>query len=244
MKVLLRKFGKLKFIYKFIYILVTILFISCTVYFTNSLLLLKGIENGIRAGIIVLFIIFVFIYILVSLLMLFTKRNKTFVFSSLFVFIVIIIITFLGYFITKTFNVIDQMSENSITYSTSLVTMKDGYVDDNSIIGIIDNEDDIEGYVLANKLLKQEKLENVELKQYTNYLDMLMDLYDGVTNGILIGSNYASNYSSYEIFANIKEESKEIAYYSEVFKSEEKTKQKRLTEPFTVFLLGVDSEYD
>ena len=244
MKVFFKKFKRLKFIYKFIYLLISFLFLVSTIYFTNSLLLLKGIENGIRVGIIILFIIFLLLYVLVSLLLLFTQKNKSFIFSSVFVFIIVIILFILGFFISKTYAFIGKMSEGSIIYSSSLVTMKGCNVDNSSIVGIIDNDKDIEGFVLAHKLLKRENLEDVNLKKYTNYLDMLMDLYDGVTNGILIGSNYISSYSSYDVFSNIANDTEEIAYYNEEFKIEREENQKRLTEPFTVLLLGVDSEQE
>lgn len=176
--------------------------------------------------------------------MLFTNRNKTFIFSSIFVLIIISAMAFLGYFINKTYAVIDKMNEDSVMYSSSLVVMKDGNVSSKSVIGIINNEDDIEGYILGKKLLKEEKLENVELKEYASYLDMIMDLYEGVTNGIVIGSNYVSTYKSYDVFTNIDNDTEEIAYYKEERKLENTVKQKKLTEPFSVLLLGVDSESD
>lgn len=244
MKVFFKKFSKLKLIYKLMYLLITLLFLGSTSCFINSLLLLKGIETGIRIGIIVLFSIFLFLYILVSLLLLFTKKNKTFIFSSIFVFIISLVMIFLSFFIHKTYSTIDKMNEESITYSTSLITLKDNDINIDSVIGIIENEDDIEGYVLAKKLLKKENLENVKLIEYNNYLDMLMDLYDGVTNGILIGSNYVSSYSNYEVFQNIEKETEEKYFYSEDIKVDNTKNQKKLTEPFTVLLLGVDSETD
>ena len=244
MKVFFKKFGRLKFIYKFMYLLTGLLFLIATIYFSYSLLLLKGIETGIRIGIIILFAIMLILYWFISLLVLFTKKNKTFIFSSIFTLIIIAVMFILGFFINKTYSVIDKMNEESVRYSSSLVVMSGNEINSSSVIGIINNEDDIEGNVLAKKLLKQEKLENVELKEYVDYLDMLMDLYEGVTNGILIGSNYVTNYSSYEVFSNIESETEEVAYYSEEMKIQNETTQKKLTEPFSVLLLGVDSESD
>ena len=244
MNVFFKKFKRLKFIYKFMYILIGLLFFISTIYFSYNLLLLKGIENGIRIGIIVLFSFILFLYLFISLLLLFTKKNKTFIFSSIFILIILIVMFILAYFISKTYSVIDKMSEDSVKYSSSLIVMNGNEINNSSVVGIINNQDDIEGYVLAKKLLKQEQLENVELKEYVNYLDMLMDLYEGVTNGILIGSNYVTSYSGYDVFANIEKETEEIAYYSEEIKIENSENQKKLTEPFTLLLLGVDSEAD
>ena len=244
MKVFFKKFGRLKFIYKFMYILIGFLFFISTLYFSYNLLLLKGIENGIRIGIIILFSILLFLYLFISLLLLFTKKNKTFIFGSIFILIILIVMFILGYFINKTYGVIDKMSEETILYSTSLIAMKDNSIDKNSVIGIINNQDDIEGFILAKKLINQENLSNNELKEYANYLDMLMDLYEGKVDAVLIGSNYATNYSGYEVFANIGEDVKEIAYYSEEMKLENAESQKKLTEPFSVLLLGVDSKFE
>ncbi len=242
MKVFLKKFRKLKLIYKLIYFIVGLLFLVSTIYFINSLLLLKGIETNIRVGIIVLFCLFLFLYILASLLFLFTKKNLTFIFSSLFVFIISICMCGLGFFINKTYTSIDNLSEESITYSTSLIVMKGNKVDQNSLIGITENKEDIEGYELGKKLLKKEHLEGANLKEYNNYLDMLRDLYDGVINGALISSNYVSTYSTYEYFQNLEEVTEEKSYYSEDKEVEVKSNPKKLTEPFTILLLGVDSE--
>ena len=244
MKVFFRKFSRLKFIYKFIYILIGLLFLISTLFFSHSLLLLKGIETGIRVGIIVLFSFMLFLYLFISILLLFTKKNKTFIFSSIFIMIILIVMFILGYYINKTYKVIDKMSEERVRYSSSLVAMKDGSIDNNSTIGIINNKDDIEGYVLAKKLLEKEKLTNVELKEYVNYLDMLMDLYEHEVDGILIGSNYVANFSTYEVFVNIATNTKEIAYYSEEMKVKNTQNQKKLTEPFSILLLGVDSASD
>ncbi len=242
MKVFLKKFKNLKFIFKFIYILITFLFSFSTIYFINSLLLLKGIENGIRIGIMILFLIFLFLYILVSLLLLFTKKNKTFIFSSLFVVIICCAMIFLSSFIHKAYSSLEKMNEDSVTYSTSLITLKGKSLNSESIIGIIDNEDDVEGYILANKLIKEKKVKYKELRKYNNYLDMLMDLYDGVSDGVLIGSNYVSTYSSYEVFSNIESATEEVMYLTESKKINVNKTQKKVTEPFTVLLLGVDSE--
>lgn len=244
MKVFFKKFGRLKFIYKFIYILIGLLFFIATLYFSYNLLLLKGIEDTIRIGIIILFSLMLFLYLFISLLLLFTKRNKTFIFGSVFIFIILIVMFILGYFINKTYGVIDKMSEEKALYSTSLIVMKEKSINDNSIIGIINNQDDIEGYVLAKKLLTKENLNNIELKEYTNYLDMLMALYENEVDGILIGSNYRANYSGYEVFANINNDVKEIAFYSEEIMLENTGSQKKLTEPFSILLLGVDSKFN
>ena len=240
MKVFFKKFKKLKFIYKFLYLLIGFLFLISSLYFSYNLLLLKGIENVIRIGIIILLSIILFLYLFISILLLFTKKNKTFIFGSIFIFILLIGMFILGYFINKTYSVIDKMTEETILYSTSLITLKENTITDNSIIGIINNPNDIEGYILAKKLLTKENLNN-KLKEYTNYLDMLMDLYNNNIDAILIGSNYTLNYNSYEIFANIQNDTKEYAYYSEEIKIDNQKNQKKLTEPFSILLLGIDS---
>ena len=63
---------------------------------------------------------------------------------------------------------------------------------------MINNEQDIEGNILANKLIEKKKIEKIDIEYYENYLEMLNDLYTKKINGIFVTSNYIYNYSGYE----------------------------------------------
>lgn len=74
---------------------------------------------------------------------------------------------------------------------------------------------------------------------------MLNDLYDGEVGSIFVSGNYADQYSSLDKYEKIKEEVVELDSYSKRMKKQvDKTTEvstKKVTEPFTMLLLGVDS---
>ena len=87
----------------------------------------------------------------------------------------------------------------------------------------------------------------VELNKIrNNYLEMLADLYNKSISGVMLNTSYVLSYSSYENYSDIADETKTIYSYEEKLKNKDISlgTNKKLTEPFTILLLGVDSKYD
>ena len=245
MNSIIRKFKKLKKSYQIIFFIVNILFLIGIIFITQGLLLLKNIETTIRIIFLILTYLSYFIFIFISILLLFSKKNKWYITTSVFISLLSIIYIIISIYINKTFNIVDKMNKNTITYSTSLVVLKDTEFKNNNDfkVGMINNEQDIEGNILANKLIEKKKIEKIDIEYYENYLEMLNDLYTKKINGIFVTSNYIYNYSGYENYTNIESETKIIYTYEEQMKNQdiELSTNKKLTEPFTVLILGVDS---
>jgi len=72
---------------------------------------------------------------------------------------------------------------------------------------------------------------------------MLGDLYNDKINGLFISTNYPLTYKNYENYTNIENETKIIYSYEKEMKNQDLvlSSNKKLTEPFTILLLGVDS---
>ena len=214
----------------------------------QSLLLLKNIETVLRILIIIFLIIGFVGYIFLSIIFLFSKRYKKYIINSVIISILSIGFIILCIYINKTYNIVDNMNKRMITYSTSLVVMKDTEFknDKDFVVGMISDESNIEGNVLANKLIDKKKLDKIDIKYYDDNLEMLNDLYNGSIKGILISSNYALSYQGYENYVNIKTDTKVVYTYREKMKNQDIKlgSNKSLTEPFTILLLGVDSEVD
>ena len=248
MKSIIRKFKKLNKKYQVMFFITGILFLIGIIFITQGLLLLKNIETVLR----IIFLIFIYIsyfaFLFVSILLLFSKKNKAFIFTSIFVNIISILFIIISIYINKTYNIVDNMNKKMITYSSSLIVMKDTSFknDKDFIVGMINDENNIEGYVLANKLIEKKKLNKIDIKYYDNYLEMLGDLYNDKVNGVLISSGYVLSYSGYENYTNIGTDTKVIYTYKEEMENQDikLSTNKSLTEPFTILLLGVDSEYD
>lgn len=248
MKSIIRKFKKLNVKYKVMFWIFGLLFLSSVVFMIQSLLLLKNIETVLRILIIIFLIISFVGYIFLSIIFLFSKKYKKYIINSVIISILSIGFIILSIYINKTYNIVDNMNKRMITYSTSLVVMKDTEFknDKDFVVGMISDESNIEGNVLANKLIDKKKLDKIDIKYYDDNLEMLNDLYNGSIKGILISSNYALSYKGYENYVNIKTDTKVVYTYREKMKNQDIKlgSNKSLTEPFTILLLGVDSEVD
>lgn len=248
MKSIIRKFKKLNVKYKVMFWIFGLLCLSSVVFMIQSLLLLKNIETVLRILIIIFLIISFVGYIFLSIIFLFSKKYKKYIINSVIISILSIGFIILSIYINKTYNIVDNMNKRMITYSTSLVVMKDTEFknDKDFVVGMISDESNIEGNVLANKLIDKKKLDKIDIKYYDDNLEMLNDLYNGSIKGILISSNYVLSYQGYENYVNIKTDTKVVYTYREKMKNQDIKlgSNKSLTEPFTILLLGVDSEID
>ena len=248
MKSIIRKFKKLNKSYQIMFFIVSILFFIGIIFISQGLLLLKNIETVLRVIFLIFIYISYFIYLFISILLLFSRKNKSYIGNSIFVSLISIAFIILSIYINKTYNIVDNMNKKLVTYSSSLVVMKDTTFknDKEFVVGMISDETDIEGNVLANKLLDKKKLDKIDIKYYDNYLEMLGDLYNDTINGVMISSSYALTYSGYDNYSNIGDETKIIYSYKEDMENQDikLSTNKSLTEPFTILLLGVDSTQD
>lgn len=227
------------------------MFICVTIYLIYNLLKLSNIETLIRC--ILIFLLSILCIVVLSKYLKLRKQPKR---SKYLVFILLLLILGFGEFtlssiIDRGINTIDKISKDKITYTSSLIAMKDGnFTTKKSIkkanIGIISDQDDTEGYVLAQTIIKKDKIKDEQLTEYDDYISMLTDLYDGEIDSIFISGSYVDKFSSIEKFENIKDDVIEIDKYSKIMKKvtdkNTKTSTKRVTEPFSLLLLGVDSE--
>ena len=248
MKKILKKFKKLNKKYKVTFFIISVLYLISIVFISQGLLLLKNIETVLR----IIFLVFIYFsyvfYLFISILLLFSKKRKSYIINSIFICFLSIVFIIVSIYLNKTYNIVDRMNKDVVTYSSSLVVMKDTEFKNNSnfVVGMISDENDIEGNILANKLIENKKLDKVDIKYYDNYLEMLGDLYNKSINGILVSTGYVVSFSGYDNYSNIGSETKIIYTYKEKRKniSINSGSGKKLTEPFTILLLGVDSEVD
>ncbi len=245
MKVLIRKIKRTNKFALFLYILLLLIFIGGYFFFTKALLSLVGIETIIRTSLLIFFGVWFIIYLLFGLSTMLTKKYKKFSVLTFFQIIFIVIMVFAFLIIHKIYSKIDLISEQEYTtYTTNLISLKNTELKQNSKIGMISNNQDIEGYILANTLLKRENLKQ-KVEYYDDYFTMLSALYNNEIDAVFVSSNYAIIFGSEAVFENIFQETKVLYKYSEEMKTKTITNSnKKLTEPFTVLLMGVDSEYD
>lgn len=245
MNTIIRKFKKLNKIYQILFISALIFNIIGISFITQGLLILNNIETALRIIFLILVYLGFFIYLFISILLLFTKKNKIFITITSLGIIINIVFVIVSIYINKTYNTLDTMNKDTILYSSSLIVKKETNFKNNKKfkVGMINNEEDIEGNYLANKLIDNKKLNKITIEYYDNYLEMLGDLYSDKINGLFINTNYALTYKNYENYTNIEKETKIIYSYEKKMKNQDLvlSSNKKLTEPFTLLLLGVDS---
>ena len=108
---------------------------------------------------------------------------------------------------------------------------------------MLNSENEIEWNVLARKLYSEEKLAN-SITDYTDYNEMIRDLYNGDIDAIFVPGNYVTLFSNEEQYQNISSETKVLYEYSEEMDNQDLvlSSDKTFDEPLTFLLMGVDSE--
>lgn len=213
------------------------------VIFIKNIAVLTGIETLIRLILIILFGLWFLVWLIMGLVYLFNKKYSNFIIMIVFTIIFNVIFFVAGYYIDAVYKEIDGMSKDTLNYTSYLISMKDTSFNSDSKVGIISDSNNIEGNVLAKELINKDKLAN-KLYQYDDFYAMLSDLYSGKIDACFVSSNYTILFSSEEAYQNIKDDTKVISSFSKEMKNQDNVvySNKKLTEPFTILVMGVDSE--
>lgn len=246
MKVLIRKLKRSNKVELSLYLLSVIYYIVSYILFVSTLLHLKTIETGIRIALIVFFGMWMAYYILGNLINLLIKKHHKFFILVFFTIIFSLSFNVASYYINEVYSSLKNFGEKEkITYETNLVTLSDTKFTKKSKIGMIQNQKDIEGHILAEKLIKKENYTN-EIVSYNDYYAMFNALFEKKIDAAFLSANYITIFQNEEEYADLDQKTKVVARYSEKMKNQdlELKSDKKLTEPFTMLILGVDSEKD
>ena len=226
-----------------------LLSLLASLYLIYNILLLKNIENIIRIVLIVLIIGINFYFYRRNLI---KRKNKGLLITIMTLFIICNLL--IGGVINKIYSSIDNINKDKITYSSYLIAMNDSdisEIDDcfKKKIGILNNEANVDNYIIPMEIIKDNELDSDnEIVKYDDLFDMLDDLYKGKIDMMFVSSNYNSMFSTTTGYENINSEVKVITSSKKTIDKEkteeEQSTGKKVTEPFTVLLMGVDSEKD
>ena len=243
MKVLINKFKKSKLSTKLVYLTTLVIFLVSYILLLISVLRLTGVETNIRIiGLTAIGLLF-FIYAFVDLLLVLSKKNVLVYFSSVFIVLLSACCVVGSMTINRLLSSFDALSKDTVIYTTNLIALNGTeFVNDNTFItGIINNETDVEGNILAYELINQDKLQ-IKLQKYDSYFEMLEDLYAGKIHGMFVSSNYVVSYSTYEAYTDIEDKTQVLKTYSKEMKNQDYIENfAPVTEPFTILVMGVDS---
>ena len=245
MKVLFHKLKKSSKVLRFFYLITIVGYIVSLFFIFRSVLKLNGIETVLRIIFITVFSIWLVVYFIWNLVNLILKRNKTIIITSIITILFSSVFIYGSVIITKLYGNISKMAEAEYTlYTTNLITLSSAdKIDKDDKIGMIKNKEDIEGYILAKDFLKNKKMKN-KIEYYEDYYSLLNALYNNDVKGVFVSDNYVILFSSEDKYKDIATDTKVMFEYSKKIenKNNKNKKVKALTEPFTILLMGVDSE--
>lgn len=221
-------------------------------YFIFSISKLNNVENTLRlVGSIVLIVICLLLFVL-SIRFL----NK---YKKLKLAIVIILMLLIGgvgifgaYNVDRVYSALSKVSDTSgyTTYSSSLVTLKDNDADSikdigDSEIGILNDTTSYEGNIIPKEVIEEQKLDN-ETKEYSSYIAMIDALNSGEVDYIFLPTNYTVMFGSMGGYEDVGDKTKILLTQTKKVKDKDgdssDANAKAITEPFTVLLMGVDSD--
>lgn len=218
-----------------------LLFIS-NCYFIYSLLCLVGIETLIRITIIFILIL-LFLCFGIRYLRSYVLKKKRFNIYTIILLLYAVVLIMVGIFIQNTLNTLNNLTSDKTTYSVSLVTLSTE--DNNNVknitekVGILANTSNINENQIAKEIAEENKISN--LQQYDDYFSLINALKNNEVKYIFLPSNYVLRFQNVDgLNINLEKETKIIYTKTKEIKNENSNKS--LTEPFTILLMGVDSE--
>lgn len=236
--------------------LVTILLIILQLlglgFIIYALVLYKGVETFYRVlGTIIL----IYFFLLLSYLLLNSiKKKNTKSFIALIIFTLLIVgIEFTGfYYLNKIYVALNSYNKDKNMYYSSLVsydkTLKTYKDLNDDKIGIIEDVNDIEGYVLPKEIIGDLKLDNNnKIVKYNSTMELLHALKNKEIKAAFFSSNYIDMFYTLDGYENIEEDTVVLYETSKEYISKEeniKSETSSLNKPFTMLLIGVDSSKD
>ncbi len=232
--------------------ILSIIVILSNLFAIYNILLLGPIEEVIRYIIIGIFVVF-------DLIIIFKVRSKRrhkekkARLLTFFLILYLLINCAISGLIMYAYGTLSSINRDTVTYSSSLIVPSSSEIEDvkdlkDNTIGILSDESSPEGNIIPNEVIDENKLKDEnEIVEYDDYFTAMADLYEGEVDSIFVPTDYPSMFVSMETYQNIKDETKIIlTKEKEMKKTSNRTSSagKSVTEPFTILLMGVDSEQE
>lgn len=227
-------------------IILLVLNIGATGYFLYSLTLLGSIETFLRyvVGIVLIGLMIFFFFHLRKTAR--QKKKVRFIVDIVLSLAYSALLIFVGGNIIKAIGKVGNLTERETTYSASIVTLSSNKatsindISSSKELGMIKDKKSVDGYQIPKQIIEDKNLKN-KVKYYDNYTDLLADLYDEEIEYVFLPSGYQSMFTSIEAYKNIAEDTK-VIYTQKKSVKQEVSAGKSLKEPFTILLMGIDSD--
>lgn len=245
MKNFISKLKKANRIMEFFYFITILAYWISYGFFCRSILSLAGIEDVLRIGLLIIMAIYGLIYTIFGCKKMFKNKKISFIFMTILTILFAVLFSVGSYYIDWLYQKVENLTvSDTSTYTTVLLALTDTDFQDSSTVGMITDEKDKTGYILPKELMSNENMNN-DILYYNDYKSLLDALYNHEVDGIFLTKDFAVMFANEDYYPNIVSETKIIKEYSKEMKNDESellVSTKSLTEPFTVLVLGVDSE--
>lgn len=239
------KKNKLK---KILLIISFILMTLSTSYIVYAVSLLNGIENMARL-LFAITIVMIWICAVVTYIKSLKKAKSKSKLIFLITLIYAILISIVAYYICRTYSTLSNMTSNSTSYSSSVVTLSNNDADDikdikDGTIGILADSTSVVGNQIPLELIDKNKLTG-EVLEYDGFVELIQALLDKEVEYAFLPTNYVIMFSNVDgaDFEEIEKDTKVIHTETKKIKNEGKSNSS-LNKPFTILLMGVDSELE
>lgn len=232
-----------------------IIALACSGFAIYEIFLLSSIETLIRyivIGVLIFIDLILFLKVRIASKKRKKKRSKRIGLIS-FMLLYSLICFAVGLVIAYAYGQLNSLNKKYVTYTSDLVVMSDNEankIDDikDYTIGILNDKDSPDGYIIPQEMIKENKLEDDnEIKKYDDYSTMLVDLYAGDVDAIFITDNYVDMFSNVTGYEDVGTDTKIILSKDKKMKKSDTSDEelsssgKSITEPFTMLLMGIDS---
>lgn len=225
--------------------LIFILLTGATGYFLYMLMQFTNVENiGRLIGGIVIILLWIFLSFKL-LCSLFRRKTKVYIRIGAITLIYSILLFVLALIMGEALTKLGAFSTNKTTYSSSIVTLSTNKVNDvtkigTSEIGMLKDKKSVDGYEIPQQVIKDKGLKN-KIKYYDSYTGLVDALLDEKIDYVFLPTNYVVTFRNIDSYKDIESKTKIIYTQKKEIKSVSSV-GKKVTEPFTVLLMGVDSE--
>ena len=241
---IIQKLTKNKVFFTVLITLLTLLALF-TGYSIYAISLLTGIENLLRLIAIIALAMILSLFILFGIKI--TIKNSKPIFIGFVVILAMYstIIVAVSYQIHKTYGTISSISSSQTTFSSSLISLSSHNTNTienitNGNIGIISNEDSIDGYEIPKEIIDEYNIDN-DLIEYDSFISLIFGLLDEEVTYAFLPTNFPIMFSESEELKTIADDTKIIYTKTKTVRTARRHSNTKIGEPFTILLMGVDS---
>ena len=179
------------------------------------------------------------------------KHNKVkkIIISSVISLVISVILFIVSSLIYKAYKELDSMNKDELTYTTIMLSKSEVKLDliNGKKIGVVNDKEDISNYILPMEVIDKNNLKvNNEIVEYSDLVTLMNALINDEVDFIFISNDYKAKFALVEGYT---EDTKlyEITVYKKNYQKAHVEKETisdktEVTKPFTILLLGIDSE--